>query len=326
MADDKSIGYGKGGVRGDRLSIRGYETKTVGSAGNVKHRLNVQMGNMSNDPNMVAHREPIRVGRFIIKWLKYPPFFHEKMKEQMRFLLEDNVKEVGGVPENSIETFDTENGSIKQTTTYPGMYKQGGGKMTLKVPEFAGSPLRKLLQYWIWGISDPKTGIMHLWGNRMRGVLPNYAGSFIYIVLGPTCRPDDIEFSCMLHECFPSAEKTGHFNTALGEVGSGVEPDIEFSGIYDQGPHIDALAINVATGFGLWNEDYLQSRLPGYLYKYLRMSTDELRAEFGGDIATRINDESIQEFYDDAAKQAHEEFIDTDFQEPIPDDIKEQIS
>lgn len=324
-------GYGHNGVRGmryddkNKINIKGFEQKTVGLPGNVKHRMNVQNGIISADPSMVAAREPIRVGRFILKWLKYPPFFANEMKELMRYMLEDNVKGVSGVPSNSIQKFEITNGPTKIQQSYPGMYEQSGGSMSLKVPEFSGSPLRKLLQYWLYGISDPKTGVMHFWGKRMRGLLPNYAGSFIYIVLGPTCRADDIEYACMLHECFPVSEKADHFSSDLGEVGSGQELDIEFSGMFDHGPHIDALAQQITNGFGLYNEDYLQSRLPAYLYPVLTMTNEELISRFGGDVATRLRDEAMREIYSSENLDIHKAHIDTNNTEPIPDANNKEI-
>ncbi len=246
----------------------GYEQTTVSIASDVLNRLNTQNGIQPTDPSVVAAREPFRVGRFLVKWLKAPPFFPEIACKYLKFIFEDMVREVSGIPENSIDTFQVTNGSIRAETTYPGIYKESGGRLTLQVYETQGSLVRKFIDYWISGISDRKTGVCHMYGAKMRAILPNMAGSFLYVLLGPGCRPEDMEFSCMLHECFPSAEKVAHNNSgSIGDAGSGVSLDIEFAGIYDRGPEIDVLARKVVEGYNLYGQTFLNQLLPSYLYQ-----------------------------------------------------------
>ena len=256
-------------------TVRGWDNTTAPLAANVEHRLTSQNGVQSYDPNDTALREPLRKGIFLVKWLRFPPFWDVKVVEIAKWLLEEMVRGVSGIPDNSITTIETQSGVTKQKATVAGIYEESGSALTLKVPEFAGSPLRKLIQYWLTGVSDRKTGVTHFYGKRMRGVQANKSGTFIYILLGPTARPDDIEFSCMLHNAMPYQEHNSHLSGDIGDVGSEEVWDIEFKGLYDTGPEIDALARIIVEGYGLYGESFLNSSMPAYIYESIVKNKDD---------------------------------------------------
>lgn len=267
-ADGKGNGYGVGGISGIKHpEWTGFEQTTVGVASNVLNRINTQNGIQSTDPMISSAREPFRVGRFLVKWVKAPPFFPEIAVKYLRWIFEDMVMEVSGVPENSIDRIDITNGATRQTSSYPGIYKESGNEVTLKVRECAGSPVRKFLDWWISGISDRKTGVCHMYGRKMRGIQANISGTILYVLLGPTCRPEDIEFACMWAEIVPYQEKTSHLNSgAIGEAGSGVDMDVTFAGTYDRGPEIDIYARKVVEGYNLYGQTFLNQLLPSFMY------------------------------------------------------------
>jgi hypothetical protein len=284
--------YGFGGVGGQKfIDIPGWENGTVGFAGNIFSRLAAQNGIQPVDPAILAAREPFKTGRFIVKMLKTPPFFNKTASRLVRYIFEDTVKDVSGLTEYSIDTFQTQNGVIRQNSNFMSIFKENNGEFTLKVPETAGQLVRKALDYWMYGISDPKTGVCHFYGKNLRAVQPNKAASFIYILLGPTCRADDIEYACMWHEATPTAPKVGHNNSSLGEAGSGVEHDVSFSGIFDKGPEIDALAYRIVKAYGLYGERFTDAALPDYIYKQYFNGADLSKADYGIDIESRLNAE-----------------------------------
>lgn len=292
-SSDTTKGYGEGGISGWKPTKEewlGYETTTVGPAGNVLNRLNTQNGLQSSDPMVMAAREPFRVGRFLVKWVKAPPFFPTMAVRYLQWIFEDMVMEVSGVPENSIDKIDIQNGAVHATTSYPGIYHESGNSVTLKVRECAGSPVRKFIDYWLSGVSDRKTGVCHMYGAKLRAVLPNMAGSILYVLLGPTCRPEDIEFACMWHEIMPYAEKASHMNSGnIGDAGSGVDMDIEFSGQYDRGPEIDIFARKVVEGYNLYGQSYLNQLLPSYMYDSAMYNTNTWKEQNSIDITDRLN-------------------------------------
>ena len=297
---DVATGYGVNGLRGwipSKDEWIGYETTTVGPVGNVLNRLNTQNGLQSSDPMVIAANEPFRVGRFIVKWTKAPPFMPDIAVKYLRWIFEDMVMEVSGVPENSIDKIDIQSGAVHATTSYPGIYHESGNSVTLKVRECAGSPVRKFLDYWLSGISDRKTGVCHMYGAKMRATLPNMAGSILYILLGPTCRPEDIEFACMWHEVLPYQEKASHLNSGnIGDAGSGVDLDIEFSGRYDRGPEIDIFARKVVEGYNLYGQSYLNQLLPSYMYDpaIFGASKDDWAKQNSIDIEARLDNAAAQ--------------------------------
>lgn len=308
----KEEGYGYNGIAGWKPGNEwlGFEQTTVGPASSVLNRLNTQNGLQSTDPAIMAAREPLRVGRFLVKWVKAPAFFPDLAVKYLRYIFEDGVREVSGVPENSLDKIDIQNGAVGATTSYPGIYKESGNSVTLKVRESAGSPVRKFLDYWISGVSDRKTGVCHMYGFKGRAILPNMAGSILYVLLGPTCRPEDIEFACMWHEVMPYGEKASHLNSGgIGEAGSGVEFDVEFSGMYDRGPEIDIFARKVVEGYNLYGQTYLNQLLPSYMYDQAMFAATDWSAQNTIDLETRI--QNIADDADNDQKAYDQEKIDT---------------
>ena len=295
MADNRPTfeneSYGQNNIIGQKFNMPGWENGTVGFAGNIYSRLAAQNGIQPVDPAILAAREPFKTGRFIVKMLKTPPFFSTVASRIARYVFEDTVKELSGINEYSIDPIKIANGVTRAESTYMGIYKENNGEFTLKVPETAGQLVRKIVDYWMYGISDPKTGVCHFYGKPLRAVQPNKAASFIYILLGPTCRPDDIEYACMWHEATPTAPKVGHNNSTLGEVGSGVEHDISFSGIFDKGPEIDILAKRIVKAYGLYGERFTDAALPDYIYKKYFNGADLDRSDYGIDLTNRLNAE-----------------------------------
>lgn len=266
---------------GNKLTeLVGYSSVTAGVGGFYQNRANTQAGIQLVDPDVQAMCEPFRMGRFILKIMKFPPFFPTIACEIARWLFEDNARAVDGVPENSISTIDIERGATQRSISYPGMYKESGKDITIKTPEWKGRPLGKFMEWWIGGLSDRETGIGHLWGRDLNYVRPNYGMTFLYVILGPQGRPEDIEFSCLWHDCFPTKEVAGYMGSnTLGDVGSTGDQDVTLTGIYQTGVEADLLAQIITAQMGLYNESYLDMILPAYFYKGQLGATLEKLAE-----------------------------------------------
>ena len=261
--------YGVNGIVGDRFtSVAGWEHGTVGFAGNVYSRLAAENGIQPVDPTITGSREPFKVGRFLLKVLKNVPFFDPKVMEAWRYIIEDSALEFSGIQSYQLETFQKTHGVIRQNSTYVGIYKENNGDFTIKVPETAGQLVRKSIDYWHFGMSDPKTGVAHFYGKDIRDLQPNKSMSILYVLLGPTCRPEDIEYAAIYHDCVCTTPKHDHVNAgALGEAGQGVEHDLTFSGIFDRGPEVDRLAAVIVDREGLYEERSQNALLPAYIYK-----------------------------------------------------------
>lgn len=289
--------YGVNGIKGDRFdSVAGWEHGTIGFAGNIYTRLAAENGIQPVDPSITASREPFKVGRFMLKVLRSVPFFDPKVSAAWRYIIEDTATEFNGIQSYQLETFQKQHGVVRQNSTYVGIYKENNGDFNIKVPETAGQLVRKAIDYWHYGMSDPKTGVVHFYGKDMRDLQPNKSMDILYVLLGPTCRPEDIEYAAIYHQCVCTTPKHDHNNAGtLGEAGQGVDHDLTFSGIFDRGPEVDRLAAVVVDREGLYEERAQNALLPAYVYKQYLNEQDksQLSAEYMGyTLADKIYDAS----------------------------------
>lgn len=246
--------------------VTGWETTTASLIGSLESRLSTQAGLQFFDSSDTALREPLRRGLFLGKVLRWPAFFDPKVAEIGKWLMEEQLRGVSGLPDNTLGRIEQSNGTVKLKSTFSGLYEQSGNTLSLKMPEYATSPLRKFLSYWLSGVSDKKIGITHFYGKKLRAVQFNKSCTFLYVLLGPTARPEDIEYACILHDCMPYTDKMAHLSSDIGEVGGEEIWDIEFAGTFDDGPEVNALARIVVEGYALYGESFMNSVLPAYMY------------------------------------------------------------
>lgn len=276
-SNDNKKGVGVNGIRGDRFeSVPGWEHGTVGFAGNVYSRLASENGIQPVDPAITASREPFKVGRFLLKVLRTVPFFDDKVTAAWRYIIEDTATEFSGIQSYTFETFQKTHGVVRQNSTYTGIYKENNGEFSIKVPETAGQLVRKSIDYWHYGCSDPKTGVAHFYGKNYRDLQPNKSMTILYVLLGPTCRPEDIEYAAIYHDCIVTTPKHDHNNAGtLGDAGQGVEHDLTFQGTFDRGPEVDRLAAIIVDREGLYEERSQNAVLPSYIYnQYMGVGGD----------------------------------------------------
>ena len=275
--------YGVGGISGDKfVDVAGWEHGTVGFAGNVFSRLASENGIQPVDPSITASREPFRVGRFLLKILKTVPFFDKKVAAAWRYIIEDTATAFSGIQSYGFEVFTRTHGVIRQTSAYTGIFKENNGEFNITVPETAGQLVRKAIDYWFYGMSDPKTGVAHFYGKDMRDLQPNKSMTILYVLLGPTCRPEDIEYAAIWHDAVITTPKHDHVNAGtLGEAGSGVDHELTFNGIFDRGPEVDRLAAIIVDREGLYEERSQNALLPAYIYNQY-MNNENAVNEFDG--------------------------------------------
>lgn len=294
--------YGVNGTAGIKYTeLKGWENETVGPASSVKLRLGAEQGIRSDDPNVIGGKEPFRQGRFAINILRDVPFHADEIKEYMRYFLEDMAREFSGISNNQMEKMSSTTGANRRTEEFAGTYKENNYQFTIKIPEYAGSPARKAFDYWVFGMSDPVTNTGHLWGRNMRYIKPNYSMDILYTLLGPSGRPDDIEFAALYLYAFPDTAYMDHLNSgAIGEVGTSPEFDIPFTGIFYRGDQVNALAKKIVSANAIYKDSHLQSILPAYIYEeFLNVAEDELSSKVGGNIYKRLQDDASKDVYSD---------------------------
>ena len=288
-------GYGFNGVKGDRFaSVAGWEQGTAGFSGNVYSRLASENGIQPVDPAITASREPFKVGRFMLKLIRTVPFFDDKVTAAWRYIIEDSALEFSGIQDYSFDVFTKQHGVTRQTSAYGGTYKENNGEFTIKVPETVGQLVRKSIDYWLQGCSDPKTGVAHFYGKNFRDLQPNKSMTILYILLGPECRAETIEYACMYHDAIVTAPKHAQNNSsALGETGQGVEHDLSFNGIFDRSAEINKLAAIIVDREGLYEERADNAVLPSYIYtEYLaKADTEFANSAIGMALTDRLADD-----------------------------------
>lgn len=273
MYQKSGEGYGIGGIDGMHHNVLGWDNTTVGLASSVFDNVLTQNGVRTYDPNYIGALEPIRAGRFIVKWLKVPSFFDETAIKYLKVFLENTVKQVSGIQDSNINAAGSVTfGANQQEMEFPGGIKQNNKNVTLSTVTCTGDPTGKLMRYWMYGITDPETNIHHMYGKDLRFIRPNYSGTLMYIFLGPTCRPGDIEYSCIWHEVWPVSPdfKNTWESQELGSDTAISDRQVEFSGIFQDGPECNILAKYIVAAAGLAGQSYFDQTLPVYMYdKYI---------------------------------------------------------
>jgi hypothetical protein len=290
-ANQKTYGYL--GIKGDRfVEVAGWEKITGGFSGNVYSKLASENGIQPVDPALTGAREPFKVGRFLIKIIKTVPFFDKKVMYTWRYIIEDTAISLSGIANSSLDTIERTHGAIRQNSYYGGIYKEANGEFTITVPETKGQIVRKARDYWLYGMSDPKTGVAHFYGKDIPDIQPNKSMTILYVLLGPTCRPDDIEFACMWHDAMFSETQHDHNNSGnVGEAGQGAEHQLNFRGIYDRGPQVDLLASIIVDREGLYEERAWNALLPQYVYDEYLSTTGPDKKDYNITIANRLANE-----------------------------------
>lgn len=266
-------GYGIGGINGMHHNELGWDNTTVGMASSVFDNVLTQNGVRTYDPNYIGALEPIRAGRFIVKWLKIPTFFNVTATRYLKFFLENAVKQVSGLSDNSLNESGTVTfGANQQEMGFPGGIKENNKNVTLSTITCTGDGCGKLIRYWQYGITDPQSQIHHMYGKNLRFIRPNYSGTLMYIFLGPTARPGDIEYSCIWHEVWPTGGdyKSSWESQEIGSDSPISDRQVELSGIFQDGPECNILAKYIVAGAGLAGQSYFDQTLPAYMYdKYI---------------------------------------------------------
>lgn len=301
-------GFEKGGINGMHHNVVGWDNTTVGMASSVFDNLLSQNGVKSFDPNHIGALEPIRTGKFIVKWLKVPSFFDPVAVKYLKFFLENAVRSVEGLADNQINASGSVTfGSNGQQFDFPGQLTQGNKDVTLNTITCTGDGLGKLMRYWMYGITDPVTNIHHMYGKDLRFIRPNYSGTLLYVFLGPTCRPGDIEYACLWNEVWPSSpDGISKFNS--GDIGNDSAVDaqsVTLSGIFQDGPEVNILAKYIVAGTGLAGQSYFDQMLPAYMYeKYIgplndpaKRNEENLQKKLDMTIATRMSSEAAGNVY-----------------------------
>ena len=153
-----------------------------------------------------------------------------------KHILEYGNTGVSGIGDITMEVETMTGGYTGTSVEMATVSKSDTTAFTVKVYEFAGSPVRNLLHLWITGIADPLTGLATYHGSTLPVNQANHTAEFIYLVTDRS--GNEVEYACMLANCIPKKVPVSHFDYDAGSHQL-VQLDIEFSCV-----KYESLAIN----------------------------------------------------------------------------------
>lgn len=170
------------------------------------------------------------------------------MKKKFKAMTEKNFKAFSGLSNITLETDSVTGGFSGNTYDAATHLKKPDGSFTLKHQEYMGSPIRKLYEYWIYGIRDVETGLASYHGKINSGELvysiANHSAEGIYIVTDPSgCLGGGagIEYCAYYTNIVPTEIPQDHLNYSSGDH-SLTEIDIPFKAVWHRSESINTLA------------------------------------------------------------------------------------
>ena len=234
------------------------------------------MGGLNAKNEALKAYDPLKTGYARLFITRLPVFMDAIMPTQgkkFKHLLEYGFTGVDGIQNLSMDTEQITGGYAANSFDIGTQAKDETNEITVKLYEFAGSPVREYLDTWMTGISDPRTGLGHyhgcvykndyanIIGQDPANVTPlkytqaNHTMEAVYVVTDPTGASTGIEFACLLTNMMPKTVKKDHFNYTSGQH-SIVEMDVPFTAVKYESSSVNALAKRLIQRFGVLR-DYL---------------------------------------------------------------------
>jgi hypothetical protein len=186
-----------------------------------------------------------------------PHFMKELMPEttkNFRHVIEYGFMDIQGIQDLTMEFDSITGGYAGRSFEIPTILKDETNEITIKILEFAGSPMREYLEMWMTGVSDPNSGFTHYHGlaipqkkadgtgfeaPKLEVSQHNHTMEAFYVMTDQT--GFNIEFACMLCNMFPKTSARSHFNQTAGEMAH-VELELAFTCTMYTSPDINAVA------------------------------------------------------------------------------------
>lgn len=198
----------------------------------------------------------LKTGKGRIFLTKMPFFMKELMPEatkNFKHVIEYGFMDIQGIQDLTMEFDSITGGYAGRSFEIPTILKDETNEITIKILEFAGSPMREYIEMWQTGVSDPNSGFTHYHGKAIpqtnaNGVMQkaeievsqsNHTMEAFYVMTDQT--GFNIEFACMLCNMFPKTSARSHFNQTSGEM-QHVELELAFTCTMYTSPDINAVA------------------------------------------------------------------------------------
>ena len=212
----------------DQLTIQSG-IKQAAAADMTKYALFMGGTNVTNE--VLQCYDPLKTGYARIFMVKRPVFLVDTMKDKVnrfKHILEYGNTAVQGLNDVTVNFNTIQGGYVGKSFEIPSVAQDETTSFSINVYEFSGSPVREVIHSWINGTSDLLTGLAHYNGadSKIARIQANQTAEFIYVNTDNT--GENIEYACLLANCFPRGINTDVFNYTAGEHQL-VESNIDFS-------------------------------------------------------------------------------------------------
>jgi hypothetical protein len=217
------------------------------------------LGGLNVRHEALAQYSPLKTGYARIFLVKMPIFMKAILPNKtknFKHMVEYGFVGLDGIQNTSMEFEQVTGGYAGRQFDVATVAKDETNEITLKLYEFAGSPVREYVDMWVTGVSDPLSGISHYHGamDLKESPVPfaqvNHTMEAIYVQTDPTGRSTGVEYACMLANMMPKQVKKDHFNYEAGQHQL-VQTDVPFTAVKYESTQINSIAKALITKYGI---------------------------------------------------------------------------
>lgn len=189
----------------------------------------LMMGGLNVTHDVLQNYDPLRTGYGRLFMIRKPEFLANTIPDQLKkfkHILEYGNTAIGGIGDIEVQFNSISGGYSGRSFEIPSFAQDNMNSLQVTVYEFSGSPVREVIHSWINGSVDLLSGLTHYNGDSLTKVQANQTAEFIYVSSDNTGK--EVEYCCLLANCFPRTIKNDQFNYTSGEH-SLVEYQIDFT-------------------------------------------------------------------------------------------------
>lgn len=188
------------------------------------------MGGLNTTKEALNFYDPLTTGYGRIFMVKKPPFLEKTIPEQLKrfkHIIEYGNTAISGINDINMSFESIRGGYAGKSFEVPTVATDDTNQISITMYEFSGSPIREVVYQWINGVSDFMTGMTTYNGEEtLARIQANQTAEFVYVSTDKTGK--NVEYACLLTNCFPKNLKNDQFNYSSGEHGI-VEYQLEFT-------------------------------------------------------------------------------------------------
>jgi hypothetical protein len=181
------------------------------------------LGGLNVTAAALQQYDPLRTGYGRIFMIRQPLFLKKYLSDETGQIKNKNFKHIleyanTGISGNNniqMQFNQMQGGYTNRSMEIPNIATDDSNELTIKVYEFAGSPVREYIQLWINGVSDLQSGFAHYYGVDLALSQANHTAEFVYVVTDPA--GTSVEYAALFANCFPKEVKFDHFNYESGQ-------------------------------------------------------------------------------------------------------------